>query len=144
MFSLKGSLQLDFKNSMATISSSPLPYKKGDYKLYYSIQSIHYSFYFQFTLVLKDVRHVPKMCLNLISIGKLDEVGMINQFGVRRWKLTRGSMIVTRRNKEGFLRDECYLKCIQRIVEQTVGPHERERFSDPHKTPSSKHKRATT
>ena len=32
-------------------------------------------------LVLKEVRHVPEMRLNLISTGKLDEVGMINQFG---------------------------------------------------------------
>jgi len=29
-------------------------------------------------LVLKEVRHVPNMRLNLISTGKLDDVGMIN------------------------------------------------------------------
>ena len=29
-------------------------------------------------LVLKEVRHVPEMRLNLISTGKLDEVGMTN------------------------------------------------------------------
>ncbi|RDX71863.1 hypothetical protein CR513_48732, partial [Mucuna pruriens] len=45
-------------------------------------------------LVLKDIRRVSKMHLNLILVGKLDEVGMINQFGVDRWKLNQGSMIV--------------------------------------------------
>ena len=35
-------------------------------------------------LVLKEVRHVPEMRLNLISTGKLDEAGMTNQFGADR------------------------------------------------------------
>ena len=54
-------------------------------------------------LVLKEVRHVPEMHLNLISTGKLAEVGMINQFGVGKWKLSRGSIVVTRGKKEGSL-----------------------------------------
>ena len=54
-------------------------------------------------LVLKEVRHVPEMRLNLISAGKLDEAGMINQFGAGRWKLSRGSMIIARGRKEGSL-----------------------------------------
>jgi len=33
------------------------------------------------TLVLKDVRHVPDIRLNLISTGKLDDEGHINHFG---------------------------------------------------------------
>ena len=33
-------------------------------------------------LVLKEVRHMPEMRLNLISTGKLDEAGMINQHSV--------------------------------------------------------------
>ena len=53
--------------------------------------------------VLKEVRHVPEMRLNLISIGKLDETGMINQFGAGRWKLNRGSMVIARGKKEGSL-----------------------------------------
>ncbi|KAK4421519.1 Retrovirus-related Pol polyprotein from transposon TNT 1-94 [Sesamum alatum] len=32
-------------------------------------------------LVLKDVRHVPDMRLNLISVGKLDDAGYVNNFG---------------------------------------------------------------
>ncbi|WVZ24581.1 hypothetical protein V8G54_003125 [Vigna mungo] len=54
-------------------------------------------------LVLKEVRHVPEMRLNLISVGKLDDAGMNNQFGDGRWKLCRGSMIVARGKKEGSL-----------------------------------------
>ena len=54
-------------------------------------------------LVLKEVRHVPEMRLNLISAGKLDEAGMINQFGTGRWKLSRGSMIIARGRKERSL-----------------------------------------
>ena len=32
-------------------------------------------------LVLKDVRHVPNICLNLISIGRLDDERFTNSFG---------------------------------------------------------------
>ncbi|RDX90485.1 hypothetical protein CR513_27642, partial [Mucuna pruriens] len=44
-------------------------------------------------LVLKEVRHVPEIRLNLLSIGKLDDAGMNNQFGGGKWKLSRGSLI---------------------------------------------------
>lgn len=54
-------------------------------------------------LVLKEVRHVPEMRLNLISAGKLDDAGMNNQFGGGKWKLSRGSMVVARGRKEGSL-----------------------------------------
>ena len=54
-------------------------------------------------LVLKEVRHVPEMRLNLISTGKLDEVGMTNQFVAGRWKLSRGSMVIAQGKKEGSL-----------------------------------------
>ncbi|KAE8729765.1 hypothetical protein F3Y22_tig00003398pilonHSYRG00147 [Hibiscus syriacus] len=48
-----------------------------------------------------DVRHVPAMRLNLIYTGKLDDVGLINYFGEEKWKLTKGSLIMARGNKEG-------------------------------------------
>ena len=32
-------------------------------------------------LILKDVRHVPDIRLNLISAGKLDDEGFVNYFG---------------------------------------------------------------
>ncbi|KAE8672557.1 hypothetical protein F3Y22_tig00111837pilonHSYRG00278 [Hibiscus syriacus] len=51
-------------------------------------------------LILKDVRHVPTMRLNLISTGKLDDVGLINYFGQGKWKLTKGSLRMSRGKKE--------------------------------------------
>jgi len=53
--------------------------------------------------VLKDVRHVPDKRLNLISAGKLDDVGLLNHFGGGMWKLTKGSLIVSKGKKEGSL-----------------------------------------
>jgi hypothetical protein len=79
-----------------------------------------------YKLVLKEVRHVPDMRLNLISTGKLDDAGMINQFGVGRWKLSKGSMIIARGKKGRLLvyyagkdkhgRDQCCSRHKQRIV----------------------------
>ena len=54
-------------------------------------------------LVLKDVRHVPDIRLNLISTGKLDDEGYKNQFGNGKWKLSKGSLIVARGNKSSTL-----------------------------------------
>ena len=42
-------------------------------------------------LVLKDVRHVLDIRLNLISIGRLDDEGFTNSFGESKWKLTKSS-----------------------------------------------------
>ncbi|KAF7129820.1 hypothetical protein RHSIM_Rhsim10G0014000 [Rhododendron simsii] len=50
-------------------------------------------------LVLKDVRHVPDIRLNLISTGKLDDEGYNNHFGNGKWKLTKGSLVVAKGNK---------------------------------------------
>ncbi|KAJ9552680.1 hypothetical protein OSB04_016725 [Centaurea solstitialis] len=47
-------------------------------------------------LVLRDVKHVPDMRLNVLSAGLLDDEGYNNNFGNERWKLTRGSLIVAR------------------------------------------------
>jgi len=54
-------------------------------------------------LMLKYVSHVPDMCLNLMSAGKLDDVGLVNGFDGGIWKLTKGSLIIARGNKEGSL-----------------------------------------
>jgi len=54
-------------------------------------------------LMLKYVRRVPDIHLNLISGGKLDDVSLVNHFGVGIWKLTKGSLIVARGKKEGSL-----------------------------------------
>ena len=50
-------------------------------------------------LVLKDVRHVPNIRFNLISIGRLDDEGFTNSFCESKWKLTKGSLVVTRGKK---------------------------------------------
>lgn len=42
-------------------------------------------------LILKDVRHVPDIHLNLISTGRLDDEGFTNWFGESKWRLTNGS-----------------------------------------------------
>lgn len=48
------------------------------------------------TLTLKDVRHVPDLRLNLISVHALDRAGCYSSFGDGKWKLSKGSMIIAR------------------------------------------------
>ena len=50
-------------------------------------------------LLLKGVKHVPDVRLNLISTGKLDDEGFYSLFGGGKWKLSRGSMVVARGDK---------------------------------------------
>lgn len=45
-------------------------------------------------LVLRDVKHIPDIRLNLISVGKLDDDGYCSIFRNGQWKFTRGAMIV--------------------------------------------------
>ncbi|KAI5315217.1 hypothetical protein L3X38_044393 [Prunus dulcis] len=45
-------------------------------------------------LVLKDVRHVPDMRLNLISTGLLDDEGYTNVFVEGKWKLSKNSLVL--------------------------------------------------
>jgi hypothetical protein len=45
-------------------------------------------------LVLRDVKHIPDIRLNLISVGKLDDDGYCSIFRNGQWKLTRGAMII--------------------------------------------------
>lgn len=54
-------------------------------------------------LLLKDVRHVPDIRLNLISTGKLDDEGYSNHFGEGKWKLTKGSLLIARGKKNNTL-----------------------------------------
>jgi hypothetical protein len=49
-----------------------------------------------FTMMLKNVRHVPDLCFNLISIPVMDRAGYCNHLGNGRWKLAKGPMVVTR------------------------------------------------
>ncbi|KAK8600833.1 hypothetical protein V6N12_050681 [Hibiscus sabdariffa] len=54
-------------------------------------------------LILKDVRQALDICLNLISIGRLDDEGFCNTFSDGQWKLTKGSLIVARGKKSSNL-----------------------------------------
>ena len=49
-----------------------------------------------YRLALKNIRHLPDIHQNLLSIGVLDEEGYYNVFGDGKWKLTKKSLIVTR------------------------------------------------
>ncbi|KAL5866233.1 hypothetical protein ACOSQ3_003747 [Xanthoceras sorbifolium] len=50
-------------------------------------------------LVLRDVRHISDIRLNLISAGKLDDAGFFSTFFNNQWKLTKGSLVVARGTK---------------------------------------------
>ena len=50
-------------------------------------------------LILKDITHVPEIGFNLITIGKLDDEGYHSHLGDGQWKLSKGSLILTRKKK---------------------------------------------
>jgi hypothetical protein len=54
-------------------------------------------------LVLDDVRHIPDIRLNLLSVGKLDGIRHGSYFGDAKWKLTKGSLIMAQGSKQGCL-----------------------------------------
>ena len=54
-------------------------------------------------LILKSVRHVESLRLNIISVGKLDDEGYSSKFGGGQYKLTKGSMIIARGKKVSHL-----------------------------------------
>ena len=49
-----------------------------------------------YTLILKDVRHVPEIRLNLISTHVLDKEGYGNYFRDGKWRLNKGSLVFGR------------------------------------------------
>jgi len=48
------------------------------------------------TVILKNVRHIPDLCLNLISMSALDKEGYKHQLGEGIWKLSKGSLLVAK------------------------------------------------
>jgi len=54
-------------------------------------------------LVLKHVKHVPNVRLNLLFVGKLCDENYNSSFGGDSWKLTKGSMVVSRGTKHSTL-----------------------------------------
>ncbi|KAF2294481.1 hypothetical protein GH714_011777 [Hevea brasiliensis] len=54
-------------------------------------------------LVLRDVRHIPNMRLNLIFVDRFDNEGFCNTFKNGKWKLTKGSLVEARGIKQSRL-----------------------------------------
>jgi len=50
-------------------------------------------------LLLKGVKHAPDVRFNLIYVQMLDDGGYDSHFGSRRWKLTKGNLVVARGEK---------------------------------------------
>ena len=63
------------------------------------VGGIHVKKNLSYKFVLKNMRYVPDLRLNLIAPGKLDNDGYINFLGEGVWKLTKGSLIVPRGKK---------------------------------------------
>ena len=64
-------------------------------------------------LILRNVRHVPDIRLNLISSGILDDDGYAQNAQGGVWKCSKGNLIVARAKKQNIMyvilvRDECY------------------------------------
>ncbi|KAK2969092.1 hypothetical protein RJ640_013779 [Escallonia rubra] len=55
------------------------------------------------TLILNDVRHIPELRKNFISVSGLDREGYFVAFGEKQWKVTKGSMVVARGERVGTL-----------------------------------------
>jgi hypothetical protein len=51
--------------------------------------------------LLKEVRHVPNPRKNLISTGQLESEGCISIFTDKAWKVTKGSLVITKGGKVG-------------------------------------------
>jgi len=56
-----------------------------------------------FRLILKHVKYVLDVRLNLLSVGKLCDENYNNTFSSESWKLTKGSMVVGRGTKHSTL-----------------------------------------
>ena len=48
------------------------------------------------TMMLKDVRHVPDLRMNVFSTLAMDQAGYCNYLGKGRWKLTKGPLVVSK------------------------------------------------
>ncbi|KAK2985190.1 hypothetical protein RJ640_010479 [Escallonia rubra] len=55
------------------------------------------------TLILNDVRHIPELQKNLISVSGLDREGYFVTFGEKQRKVTKWSMVVARGERVGTL-----------------------------------------
>jgi len=53
--------------------------------------------------LLKNVRHVPYLKKNVISIGKLGGEGCVTTFTDKTWKVTKGALVIEKGEKVGTL-----------------------------------------
>ena len=53
--------------------------------------------------MLKDVRHVPDLRMNLISGVALDRDGYENYFANKKWRLTKGALVIEKGVARGTL-----------------------------------------
>jgi hypothetical protein len=53
--------------------------------------------------LLKEVRHVPDLWINIISTWQLTSEGYISIFTYKVWKVTKGSLVITKGEKVGTL-----------------------------------------
>jgi hypothetical protein len=54
-------------------------------------------------ILLKQVRHIPEMCMSLISVGRLDDEGCSTSFGKGGWKISKGALLMAKGSKTGTL-----------------------------------------
>ena len=67
------------------------------------IRDLHLLTLTSYRMVLKEVRYVLDIRLNLISTRRLDEEGYNGTFWIRTWKFCKGSLIVARARKRSTL-----------------------------------------
>ena len=56
-----------------------------------------------YEMMLKDVRHIAHLRLNLLSVERLDDEGFERNFGRGLWKLTKGSLVMALAKKSNTL-----------------------------------------
>ena len=53
--------------------------------------------------MLKDVRDIPNMKINLISVRQLGDSGCLSTFGETWWNITKGSLVIEKGDMVGML-----------------------------------------
>ena len=53
--------------------------------------------------ILKDVKDITAMKINLISTGQLGDRGCLSTFGETWWKITKGSLVIAKGDRVGAL-----------------------------------------
>ncbi|KAF3637944.1 putative cytochrome 82A3-like [Capsicum annuum] len=70
---------------------------------------------------LEDVRYIPGLKKNLISVGQLDSTGFVAEFRKGSWKIMKGAMVVARGTKSGTLYTTTWYINMAVVVEGASG-----------------------